>query len=112
LLKRLSADLGRRFQSGFGVDNLHRFGSFYLTHPPQQIYATVSRKSSGEKPTKKYATLLRKSLVPSLPAMAACFPLPWLAYVRLLSVKNEHTRKFYEEKALRGGWSVRQLANR
>ncbi|HUT04952.1 MAG TPA: PDDEXK nuclease domain-containing protein [bacterium] len=40
---------------------------------------------------------------------AACFPLPWSAYVRLLSVKNENARPFYETEALRGGWSVRQL---
>jgi len=41
--------------------------------------------------------------------MAARFPLPWSAYVRLLAVKNEHARRFYEAEALRGGWSVRQL---
>jgi predicted nuclease of restriction endonuclease-like (RecB) superfamily len=29
--------------------------------------------------------------------------------VRLLSVKNEAARRFYEAEALRGGWSVRQL---
>jgi predicted nuclease of restriction endonuclease-like (RecB) superfamily len=29
--------------------------------------------------------------------------------VRLLSVKNEQARKFYETEAMRGGWSVRQL---
>jgi len=37
------------------------------------------------------------------------FPLPWSHYVRLLSVKNEMARRFYEAEALRGGWSVRQL---
>ena len=37
------------------------------------------------------------------------FTLPWSAYVRLLSVKNENARRFYETEALRGGWSVRQL---
>ena len=37
------------------------------------------------------------------------FPLPWSAYVRLLSVKDGHARQFYETEALRGGWSVRQL---
>ena len=37
------------------------------------------------------------------------FPLPWSAYVRLLSVKNTRAREFYEAEALRGGWSVRQL---
>ena len=37
------------------------------------------------------------------------FPLPWSAYVRLLSVRNRRARKFYESEALRGGWTVRQL---
>ena len=41
--------------------------------------------------------------------MANRFPLPWSAYVRLLSVKNGSARRFYEAEALRGGWSVRQL---
>ena len=41
--------------------------------------------------------------------MSSCFPLPWSAYVRLLAVKNEHARRFYETEALQGGWSVRQL---
>src|SRR5208337_527507 len=37
------------------------------------------------------------------------FPLPWSAYVRLLSVKNFDARTFYEAEAARSGWSVRQL---
>ncbi len=44
-----------------------------------------------------------------LTATANRFPLPWSAYVRLLSVKNQHARAFYETEALRRGWSVRQL---
>ena len=39
--------------------------------------------------------------------LLAAFPLPWSAYVRLMSVRNEHAREFYEAEALRGGWSVR-----
>lgn len=41
--------------------------------------------------------------------LAQTFTLPWSAYVRLLSVKDDHARQFYEAEALRGGWSVRQL---
>ena len=41
--------------------------------------------------------------------LLTAFPLPWSAYVRLLSVRNESARQFYETEALRGGWSVRQL---
>jgi predicted nuclease of restriction endonuclease-like (RecB) superfamily len=29
--------------------------------------------------------------------------------VRLLAVKNENARAFYEDEALRGGWTIRQL---
>jgi len=38
------------------------------------------------------------------------FPLPGSQYVRLLSVKNPDARTFYETEALRGGWTIRQLA--
>jgi predicted nuclease of restriction endonuclease-like (RecB) superfamily len=41
--------------------------------------------------------------------LASRFPLSWSAYVRLLAVKSEPARSFYETEALRGGWSVRQL---
>ena len=44
-----------------------------------------------------------------LSELAQVFTLPWSAYVRLLSVKDDHARQFYEAEALRGGWSVRQL---
>ncbi|MGF6754204.1 PDDEXK nuclease domain-containing protein [Paraburkholderia sp. GAS42] len=44
-----------------------------------------------------------------LAKLAACFPLPWSAYVRLLSVRNPGARAFYQTEALRCGWSVRQL---
>ena len=37
------------------------------------------------------------------------FPLSWSHYVRLLSVPDQDARRHYEEEALRGGWSVRQL---
>src|SRR5438874_2437201 len=59
---------------------------------------------------------MRKSRVPTaqpraelITTLANALPLPWSAYVRLLSVKCDQARKFYETEALRGGWSVRQL---
>ena len=45
----------------------------------------------------------------SRPAPVRRFPLPWSHYVRLMTVKSEQARGFYEAEALRGGWSVRQL---
>ena len=126
LLKRLSEDLTARFGRGFAHDNLQRMRLFYSAYPAEQIYATPSRKSLSavtEPTCEKSSTPSRNSdsaveptaflQTPSgesrLKALAGCFPRSWSAYVRLLSVKNEKVRAFYETEALRGGWSVRQL---
>jgi predicted nuclease of restriction endonuclease-like (RecB) superfamily len=90
LIARLSSDLTAQFGRGFGVNNLENMRRFFLAYPTSEISQTVSGK------------LL-------LSELAQVFTLPWSAYVRLLSVKNDHARRFYEAEALRGGWSVRQL---
>jgi len=41
--------------------------------------------------------------------ITTAFPLPWSHYVRLLPLKRNEARRFYEAEALRGGWSYRQL---
>lgn len=62
--------------------------------PPGESACAIPRTVSAE------STLVR---------LAACFPLPWSAYVRLLAVKSAAARRLYETEALRAGWSVRQL---
>jgi predicted nuclease of restriction endonuclease-like (RecB) superfamily len=112
LLKQLSADLTSRFGRGFAKSNLYQMRAFYVTY--QDILQTVS----GELESRKFQTPSgksqpRKSKAPfaelSGQAISERFPLPWSAYVRLLSLKSKQARTFYEEEALRGGWSVRQL---
>lgn len=88
LIQRLAEDLTRRFGRGFSPRNLEQMRQFYLGWPIPQ---TVSAESQG------------------LATLAARFPLPWSAYVRLGSVRNATARAFYEAEALRCGWSVRQL---
>jgi predicted nuclease of restriction endonuclease-like (RecB) superfamily len=44
ILSKLSQDLTALFGRGFGVDNLQRFRSFFLSYPTESIYATLSRK--------------------------------------------------------------------
>jgi predicted nuclease of restriction endonuclease-like (RecB) superfamily len=126
LLERLSRDLTAKFGRGFSYPNLKRFRQFYLYSPPDKIRSTLSSESLGA----NRATPLLKSggpeksqtlsgqfeivqtpsaQLPVLSALAKAFPLPWSHYVRLLSVKNEFARAFYETEALSGGWSVRQL---
>ena len=68
-----------------------------------QIRQTLSAKSVSSQKQQPLSAIF------NLQEISKCFPLPWSAYVRLLSVKGEQARQFYEEEALRGGWSVRQL---
>ena len=97
LIERLAADLTQRFGRGFSRQNIQNMRQFYLSYPPEQIRQT----ESGESEATPYDMLSEELLT--------AFPLPWSAYVRLLSVKNVHARRFYETEALRGGWSIRQL---
>ena len=117
LLKRLGDDLTRQFGRGFAWRNLTQMRAFYMAWPAEQILQTVSAKSS---PPAIHQTPSEKSVVKAigqtvsaqstdLATLAACFPLPWSAYVRLLSVRNNASRTFYEAETLRCGWSVRQL---
>ena len=128
LVKRLGEDLTRQFGRGFGWRNLSQMRGFYLAWPADRILQTPSAKSSADQIhqtmsgefTKIPQTLSANSSslpivqapsgqLPNLAALATCFPLPWSAYVRLLGVKSQAARAFYETEALRCGWSVRQL---
>jgi len=117
LLSRLSVDLTTRFGRGFSRQNLQQMRQFYLLFPQDSIRQTPSGESLGgsigASPVapgahRKLPTASAES-EPAAVRLASRFPLPWSAYVRLLSVRNENARLFYETEALRAGWSVRQL---
>ncbi len=97
LIERLAEDLTGRFGRGFSLQNIYNMRLFYLSYPPDRILQTASGESDPPSVEVGFDDLL------------SAFPLPWSAYVRLLSVRNESAREFYETEALRGGWSVRQL---
>ena len=97
LIERLAEDLTGRFDRGFSRQNVQNMRLFYLSYPIEKIRQTPSGISEAASIGLGFDDLL------------AAFPLPWSAYVRLLSVRNESAREFYETEALRGGWSVRQL---
>jgi predicted nuclease of restriction endonuclease-like (RecB) superfamily len=115
LLAKLSDDLTRQYGRGFGKVNLSQMKKFYLIWAPERIFQTVSEELLSEESTRENRTILQTASEKSPPpgtvlhTITRYFPLPWSAYVRLLSVKNEHARRFYETEALRAGWSVRQL---
>jgi predicted nuclease of restriction endonuclease-like (RecB) superfamily len=100
LMERLSLDLTRQFGRGFSRQNLQQMRQFFLLWVPEKIRQTLSGEFKISETT---------SRIFSLDDLSQAFPLPWSAYVRLLTVKSEQARQFYEEEALRSGWSVRQL---
>ena len=87
---------------------------------PDEKTQTLSAESEGEKlstvsaklqtPSAKSQPLVITQLPLNLSAsMLDVFPLPWSHYVRLMAVRDDFARWFYEDEAIRGAWSVRQL---
>jgi hypothetical protein len=113
LIEQLSMDLSARFGRGFGKSNLFDMRAFYLAYT--NIFQTVSGKSALVQAGLKIQTVSGKSEIASRilnpNELAAAFPLSWSHYVLLLRrSRSEEARVFYETEAMRGGWSVRQLA--
>jgi predicted nuclease of restriction endonuclease-like (RecB) superfamily len=121
LLKRLSADLGKRVGRGFSPDNLETMRQFYRAFPTAPISETWSRKSGGRlgdegetirtlEPQENSETSSRNSAPVDFRQLARAFPLPWSDYVLLVRrSRSPEALMFYHTEALRGGWSVRQL---
>lgn len=108
IVTRLATDLTERFGRGFSRSNLFQMRAFFLAR--SDIVQTASGQSAlPREGSEKVQTASGLSQAASLRELAACFPLPWSHYVRLLAVKNDNARAFYEGEALRGGWTVRQL---
>ena len=84
LIERLAADLTQRFGRRFSRQNIQQMRRFYLSYPSEQIQQTLSGESETTSTEVRLGELL------------TAFPLPWSAYVRLLSVKNKRGRGFYE----------------
>ena len=126
LIEKIAEDLSIKFSKGFSKSNVFLMKGFYLAYPNirqtvsgishnkinisqtlsinslPDIFQTVSGKSSDN-------IVQTPSAKSFLIELSNSFPLPWSHYVRLLSVKDEQARKFYETETLRSGWSVRQL---
>ena len=113
LIERLAEDLTGRFGRGFSRQNVQNMRLFYLSYPIEKIRQTVSGKlpASPRRRIRQTPSGISEaaSIEMGFDDLLVAFPLPWSAYVRLLSVRNESAREFYETEALRGGWSVRQF---
>ena len=113
LVEKLAEDLTVQFGRGFSLRNIYNMRLFYLAHPTDRILQTPSAKLASPPRRQILQTPSARFETPTAEVdfddLLTAFPLPWSAYVRLLSVKDESAREFYETEALRGGWSVRQL---
>ena len=87
LMARLSADLTQQFGRGFGVNNLENMRRFFLAHPHSKISQTLSGKLDSDLALDQSLAVPRSL---NLTALAQVFPLPWSAYVRLLSAMRWH----------------------
>jgi hypothetical protein len=109
LLQRLADDLTAVHGRGFSERNLRQMRAFFLgweirQTPSAELQARVKSLAEAEQGKAGLAPL------PEPMAFApGAFPMPWSHYVRLLSVENLRARQFYEDEAIRGAWSVRQL---
>ena len=104
IIDNLARDLTIRFGRGFGRRNVFQMRAFHLNY--QAIVQTASAQLGMKQTTQKVQTVSAEF---DFATLAKQFPLPWSHYVKLLAVKNESARSFYETEALRGGWTVRQL---
>ena len=120
LIQRLSDGLVMRFGRGFSPINLRQMRRFFILWPSERIQQTVSAEFAVDPQVIIQQTLSVTSAtsktppssandLTSLRSIARRFPLPWSHYVRLMSIDDQNARQFYENEALRGGWSVRQL---
>ncbi len=132
LLRRLSSELTLKFGKGFSRQNLQQMIQFYNMYKRPKICQTLSDKSPIEEELLTEPLEMNKKISQTLSGislnnhdieatakqyknesllveLANYFKLPWSAYVRMLSVKDDEAREFYETEALRNGWSVRQL---
>jgi len=89
LLKKLAVDLTAMCGRGFSRQNLQQMRSFYLTY--SESVHSVSGKSTG----RKSQTVSSKS---GLTVLSGQFPLSWSHYVRLMGVREQEARAFYERR--------------
>lgn len=92
VLKDLSLHLTARFGKGFSVENLDRMRFFYKTYS-EEISSTVLTNSQNQ-----------ISHTPS-----AKFNLSWSHYLKLMRIKDNNERKFYEIESYKNNWSLREL---
>lgn len=112
LLKTLSKELTKRFGRGFSQRNLEQIRQFYLTYS-NQIPQTLSAKSEKPQIQQTLSDKFEKSQTPSDQSISELqrpvFRLSWSHYLKLMRIKDENERRFYEIESIENQWSIREL---
>jgi len=117
LIERLAIDLTERFGRGFSEANIQYMRRFYVEWTiPQTLSGELQatkldpkNRLMSPKPQTPSGQLNQTGSIETVAALSPVFPLPWSHYIKLLAVRENDARSFYEREALRGGWTVRQL---
>lgn len=93
ILRELSAYLTNIFGKGFSQTNLKQMRQFYMVYSKDQISQTLSDQFAN------------------LPAASTGrkFFLSWSHYLKLMRIVDVDERHFYEIKAVKNDWSLREL---
>lgn len=94
MLKGLSAYLTGKFGKGFSETNLEQMRKFYRVYSRDEIPQTLSEES------------------PNLPVTSTGrkLYLSWSHYIKLMRIRNQDERHFYEIEAARNNWSLAELS--
>lgn len=124
LLEELSARLGASFGKGYSIQNLRLFRQFYLSFADrEQVTGIEASQFPGTEGESRFGTQCVQNLQVTQAqedvefathcvanSSAQFHPsLGWSHYRRLMRVERPHVRDFYEQEAIEGRWSVREL---
>lgn len=104
MLAQLSEKLQQHYGKGFSTTNLKYFRSFYLAYPDRLV---PMGHPPGDELTPQRISHPAGDLFESGKGFHP--NLSWSHYRALMRVENEKARQFYEEEAVAGAWSRRQL---
>jgi predicted nuclease of restriction endonuclease-like (RecB) superfamily len=104
LLKNLSEKLKEQYGKGFSTTNLKLFRAFYKTYHDR--LSEIGHPQGDESEQKVIGYPMDDQ---SEPGIGFHPNLSWSHYRALMRVDKTAARQFYEEEAVAGGWSKRQL---
>lgn len=119
LLNIISKELTSKFGRGFSASNLQQMRQFYITYSNSQTlsvnFQNVNNQFVGIQKT--LSAIFEKvenenkhlNLSTANQSLQHRFKLSWSHYLKLMRIKDEAERNFYEIEAYNNNWSLREL---